>query len=107
MSRVAQAPADNGGSTAGEGALAADWLGACRRIVGAQRELFATERGIAARTVYEGIGEGGDRALAIDRRCEDIVFAELERLHLAGHAFTVISEERGEVVLGDSGPGSR
>ena len=81
-------------------ALAADWLGACRRIVAAQRELFAAKRGIAARTVYAGIGEGGDRSLAIDRACEDIVFDELDALHAQGHAFTAISEERGDVVFG-------
>jgi myo-inositol-1(or 4)-monophosphatase len=80
-----------------------DWLSACRRMVAAQRQLFAEERGIAARTVYAGIGEGGDRALAIDRRCEDIVFAELELLHAEGHEFKAISEERGEVAFGDSG----
>ena len=39
---------------------------------------------IEARTVYEGVGEGGDRTLAIDRRCEDAVFAELEALAAAG-----------------------
>lgn len=82
--------------------LDADWLGACRRTVEAQRELFAAEPGIEGRTVYEGRGEGGDRALAIDRRSEDIVFAELERLHEAGHEFTAISEERGEVAFGSS-----
>jgi myo-inositol-1(or 4)-monophosphatase len=70
-------------------------------MVRAQRELFAGERGIAARTVYDGVGEGGDRTLAIDRRSEDIVFHELERLHAAGHDFTAISEERGEVTFGD------
>jgi myo-inositol-1(or 4)-monophosphatase len=80
-----------------------DWLSACRRMVAAQRELFAEQRGIAARTVYAGIGEGGDRTLAIDRRCEDIVFAELERLHAEGHHFTAISEERGKIAFGDSG----
>jgi myo-inositol-1(or 4)-monophosphatase len=84
-------------------ALSADWTGACRRIVEAHRELFAVERGIAKRTVYAGIGEGGDRTLAIDRQCEDIVFAELEALHGEGHAFTAISEERGEVIFGDGG----
>ncbi len=84
-------------------ALAADWIGACRRIVEAHRELFAEHRGIAARTVYAGIGEGGDRSLAIDRQCEDIVFAELETLHDQGHAFTAISEERGEVTFGEPG----
>jgi myo-inositol-1(or 4)-monophosphatase len=84
-------------------ALAADWMGACRRIVEAHRKLFAEHRGIAARTVYAGIGEGGDRSLAIDRQCEDIVFAELETLHDQGHAFTAISEERGEVTFGEPG----
>jgi myo-inositol-1(or 4)-monophosphatase len=82
------------------GVLAADWLGACRRIAAAQGKLFSEQRGIATRTVYEGIGEGGDRTLAIDRRCEDIVFSELERLHAAGHEFKAISEERGEVAFG-------
>ena len=86
-------------------ALEADWLGACRRIVASHRELFAEQQGIAARTVYAGIGEGGDRALAIDRRCEEIVFGELQDLHDQGHHFDVISEERGEVTLGEPGSG--
>jgi myo-inositol-1(or 4)-monophosphatase len=41
----------------------------------------------------------------IDRRSEDIVFAELERLHDDGHDFTAISEERGEVVVGSGADG--
>ena len=77
--------------------VAADWLAACRRMVEQQREVFAAAPSIAERTVYEGIGEGGDRALAIDRRCEDIVFRELDTMHADGNAFTAISEERGEV----------
>jgi myo-inositol-1(or 4)-monophosphatase len=87
------------------GALAADWIGVCRRIVAAHRDLFAEQRGISTRTVYAGVGEGGDRSLAIDRRCEDIVFAELEALHAQGHDFTAISEERGEVAFGEPGSG--
>jgi myo-inositol-1(or 4)-monophosphatase len=96
--------ADPSASQAGD-VTGADWLGACRRMVRAQRELFSEHRGIAARTVYDGVGEGGDRALAIDRGAEDIVFAELERLSEMGHEFTAISEERGEVKFGghDSG----
>jgi myo-inositol-1(or 4)-monophosphatase len=82
--------------------LDADWLGACRRMVAGQRELLAAEPSIAERTAYEGVGEGGDRSLAIDRRSEDIVFAELEALHDAGHDFLAISEERGEVPFGES-----
>ncbi|MFL5891277.1 MAG: inositol monophosphatase family protein [Solirubrobacterales bacterium] len=85
--------------------VGADWLQACRRMVGAQRELFSKERSIAARTVYDGVGEGGDRSLAIDRLSEDIVFAELERLHADGYDFTAISEERGEVTFGAGGAG--
>jgi myo-inositol-1(or 4)-monophosphatase len=50
--------------------------------------------------VYEGVGEGGDRTLVIDRLCEEAVFAELEALHDAGHEFTAISEERGTVNFG-------
>jgi myo-inositol-1(or 4)-monophosphatase len=83
--------------------LSADWPAICRRIVGVQRELFAETRGIAERTRYEGVGEGGDRTLVIDRRCEDVVFAELERLAAAGASFTAISEECGEVDFGGGG----
>jgi myo-inositol-1(or 4)-monophosphatase len=86
-----------------QGLLDVDWVGACRRMVTAQRELFDAERGIAVRTVYEGVGEGGDRTLAIDRQSEEIVFSELEALHEQGHPFVAISEERGEVAFG-SGP---
>ena len=83
--------------------LDVDWLGTFRRIVAAQRELFDAQQGIAARTVYDGVGEGGDRSLVIDRRSEEIVFAELEALHGQGHEFTAISEERGEVRFGAGG----
>ncbi len=84
--------------------LSADWPGICRRIVAAQREVFAEVRGVEDRTVYEGVGEGGDRTLAIDRRCEDLVFAELEALATQGASFVAVSEERGEVPFGDGGP---
>jgi myo-inositol-1(or 4)-monophosphatase len=80
-----------------------DWLDACRRIVAGHRELFRGTRGIEARTRYAGVGEGGDRSLVIDREAEEIAFAELERLHRAGAAFTAISEERGEVRFGEAG----
>jgi myo-inositol-1(or 4)-monophosphatase len=83
--------------------LSADWKGICRRIVAAQRELFSAVRGIDARTVFEGVGEGGDRTLEIDRRCEDIVFAELEGLAAEGASFIAVSEERGEVSFGAGG----
>ena len=78
-----------------------DWIGALRSAVAEQGELFAAERSIAGRTVYEGVGEGGDHTLELDRRCEDIVFARLEEIHRAGASFVAISEERGEIPFGD------
>ncbi len=90
------AESDSRGASSGA-LVAADWLAACRRMVEEQREVFSAAPSIAERTVYDGIGEGGDRALEIDRRCEDIVFRELEAMHADGNAFTAISEERGDV----------
>ena len=72
-----------------------------RRAAEQHARLFADEPTIAGRTVYEGVGSGGDHALALDRRCEDIVFAELQDLHQrSGRDFVAISEERGEVPFG-------
>jgi myo-inositol-1(or 4)-monophosphatase len=83
--------------------FSADWLGICRRAVAAQRELFEATASSEERTVYDGIGEGGDRTLVVDRQCEDIVFAELERLAAQGASFLAVSEERGEVAFGSGG----
>ncbi len=70
----------------------------------AQQAIFDRVRSSAERTVYEGVGEGGDRSLAIDRRCEDAVFDELEKLAGEGASFVAVSEERGEVSFGAGGP---
>jgi myo-inositol-1(or 4)-monophosphatase len=83
--------------------FSADWQGICRRIVAAQRALFERAPGIEERTVFEGRGEGGDRALALDRRCEEVVFGELEALAAQGASFLAVSEERGEVSFGSGG----
>jgi myo-inositol-1(or 4)-monophosphatase len=83
--------------------LSADWPAICRRIVAAQRPIFEEVRTSEERTVYEGVGEGGDRTLVIDRRCEDVVFAELDRLAAEGASFVAVSEERGEVSFGSGG----
>lgn len=81
-----------------------DWLDICRRIVARQADLFSQTPSIAERNVYEGRGEGGDMTLELDRRCEDIVFEELEAGPVAaGAALIAISEERGEVRLGVQG----
>jgi myo-inositol-1(or 4)-monophosphatase len=76
------------------------WLAAVRRAAAAQRELLASDRTIEGRTEYDGVGEGGDRSLVLDRRSEDLVFAELERLHADGLSFRAVSEERGAVDFG-------
>jgi len=83
--------------------LSADWPAICRRIVAAQRPIFEQTRTSEERTVYEGVGEGGDRTLVIDRRAEDVVFAELDQLAAEGASFVAVSEERGEVSFGDGG----
>lgn len=87
--------------------MSEEWLDACRRMVDAQRKLFAADATIASRTHYDGRGEGGDRSLVIDRSAEDVVFAELETLHRSGAAFTAISEERGVVEFGDGSDATR
>jgi myo-inositol-1(or 4)-monophosphatase len=109
LARMTEAGArgDAAQASPGAGPTPEEWLEACRRAVEVQRRIFAEHRGIAVRTQYEGIGEGGDRTLVIDRLCEDAIFAELERLHRAGHEFTAVSEERGEVAFGDGDSGQR
>jgi myo-inositol-1(or 4)-monophosphatase len=102
MDGVSEEPAARASGTAPE-ALGEDWLAVCRRAVAAQRLIFDEVRGIDERTVYDGIGEGGDRALVIDRRSEDAVFEELEALGASGASFMAISEERGEVAIGRGG----
>lgn len=81
-----------------------DWLDVCRRIAARQSDLFDSSTSIAERSVYEGRGEGGDMTLELDRQCEDIVFEELEAGPVAaGVPLIAISEERGEVRLGEPG----
>jgi len=82
------------------GPSSGEWIAALRRAVEAQKKVFSEHVGIEVRTQYEGIGEGGDRTLVIDRLCEDALFAELDMLHEAGHEFTAVSEERGTVRFG-------
>ena len=84
-------------------ALTADWPAICRRIVAGQQKLFDATLSAEDRTVYDGVGEGGDHTLVLDRQCEDLVFAELEQLASTGVAFTAISEERGTVEFNGGG----
>jgi myo-inositol-1(or 4)-monophosphatase len=77
-----------------------DWLAACERIVAGLTAMLAAHPSTSERAVVVGRGEGGDRTLVIDQAAEELVFAELERLHAEGAKFTAISEERGEVAFG-------
>jgi myo-inositol-1(or 4)-monophosphatase len=85
-------------------ALDADWLGACRGAVDGLRDVLRAHPRTRQRAVETGDrGEGGDRTLVIDEGAEHAVFAQLDALHAAGHRFTAVSEERGEVDYGDGG----
>jgi len=87
--------------TAPSTAVAANWLAACRSTVAGMRAMLERHPTTRARAVGTGRGEGGDETLVIDRAAEELVFAELDRLHAQGHRFCAISEERGEVDYGD------
>src|SRR5829696_8889659 len=80
---------------------APDWLGVCRRASAEIRDMLADRPTIAERVKETGTrGEGGDQTLLIDEAAEDVVFAELDKLHAAGARFTALSEERGVVDFG-------
>ena len=81
-------------------AAAPDWLAACRRIAVELQAMLLEHPSTRERAVVVGRGEGGDRTLVIDQAAEELIFAELGRLHDAGARFTAISEERGEVAYG-------
>jgi myo-inositol-1(or 4)-monophosphatase len=78
-----------------------DWLAACRAIaVGCARCWRRSPEHAPSAPWNVGRGEGGDRTLVIDQAAEELIFAELERLHAPAHRFVAISEERGEVDFG-------
>jgi myo-inositol-1(or 4)-monophosphatase len=81
-----------------------DWLGLCRRsAAGVVQVLAQAPTGVGRVAETGGVGQGGDRTLVIDAQAEDVVFAELERLHDDGARFTAVSEERGVVDFGAAG----
>jgi myo-inositol-1(or 4)-monophosphatase len=84
-----------------ENALAADWIGLCRRAAERMSAMFAEHPATSDRQPGAERGAGGDWTLVIDTAAEEAVFAELEALHSEGCDFTAISEERGTVVYGD------
>jgi myo-inositol-1(or 4)-monophosphatase len=78
-----------------------DWLGVCRRATEALRAILAESPTTRQRATETGErGSGGDWTLEIEREAERAVFGLLDELHEAGHRFTAVSEERGEVDYG-------
>lgn len=75
------------------------WHQACRAVAGRLENALA-DLAPAERRREVGAGRGGDTTVAVDELAEDLVFAELERLHEGGQRFTAVSEERGEVDFG-------
>ena len=78
-----------------------EWLVLCRTAATEVRSLLESAGSISERAVETGTrGSGGDRTLVIDAGAEEIVFAELARLHAGGLDFVAVSEERGEIDFG-------
>ena len=70
--------------------------------------MLADKPTIAERVIETGTrGEGGDNTLEIDQMAEDVVFAELQKLHDAGARFTAVSEEARDRGLRRPGPARR
>lgn len=80
--------------------LGSIWLDACRRASAGVGRMLAANPTTLVRAEPLGRGEGGDTTVMVDAAAEQIVFAELERLHDAGHRFLAVSEERGVVDFG-------
>lgn len=80
------------------------WLPLCRRAAARVQAALDAAPTTVERAREVGLGEGGDRTVAIDQQAEDIVFAELEALHAReGVAFLAVSEERGTRRFGAGG----
>jgi myo-inositol-1(or 4)-monophosphatase len=77
-----------------------DWLEVCRAAAEDVGTVLAELPGRAEREPVVAAGMGGDETTAVDRAAERVV---VERLRETGEAFTLVSEELGELVNGDGG----
>lgn len=78
-----------------------DWLAVCREAVADVREVLTELPSRAEREPVVRMGVGGDETTAIDHEVERAVIARLaERVE----AYTLVSEEIGEVVAGNGRP---
>lgn len=78
------------------------WLTTCRAAADSASAALGELETRADRERALGRGEGGDETVAVDQAAENAVVAELDRLHVAGHSFTLISEELGIREFGQS-----
>ena len=78
-----------------------DWSDLCRAAVEDVRLALAELPTRADREPVVGSGEGGDETTAIDAAAESAV---IRRFETAGVDCLLVSEERGEVQVGDGGP---
>ena len=79
------------------------WLELCREAVEDLRRVLVELPTRAEREPVVGMGLGGDDTTAIDAAAERALVERLERLHAKGVDFTLVSEELGERVFGESG----
>jgi myo-inositol-1(or 4)-monophosphatase len=77
-----------------------DWLEVCRAATEDVRAVLAELPGRAEREPVVAAGMGGDDTTAIDEAAERVV---VERLRASGEAFMLVSEEMGELRVGDGG----
>jgi len=77
------------------------WLEVFKTIGKKMRSGIAEVLGKEGGKVSLGKGAGGDKTFPVDKWAEDIIIAELEKTHLQGESFTLISEEVGIRKFGD------
>lgn len=79
------------------------WLEVFRGIGGMMRAGIAAFLAREGGAVPLGRGAGGDKTFPVDKWAEDIVVAELQKIHGRGETFTLISEELGVKTFGEGG----
>ncbi|MCD4740469.1 hypothetical protein K8R43_04750 [archaeon] len=81
--------------------MVVNWLETCKKIGDKVQERILGEYLLEEGKEELGIGAGGDKTLVIDKEAEGIILQELSQL---GISLLVITEEAGEVKLGDGEP---
>jgi myo-inositol-1(or 4)-monophosphatase len=77
------------------------WIEAFRNIGTQMRAGLSDILNREGGSISLGKGAGGDKTFPVDKWAEDIVIAELDRVHREGESFTLVSEELGIRKFGD------